>query len=198
MTTYHNPWSESTHRPAANFADWFGPNPRGESEITNPYSGYPRETLALPDAYKGSNLYLTNIMLNLIQEEDLIPTRILLPMRVTQNETSVTWDEFRESTPDRPKKIRPYMSDRPLTTSFFPALTKSWDPKKKTIDPIWIYCFFFRVPKIFGVSIFLRPTPGFRRSDMTRPTCKRPLTRLNFFLTAFLRRLQQHAHGSRS
>lgn len=97
MTTYHNPWSESTHKPAANFSDWFGPNPRGESEITTPYSGYPRETLALPDAYKGSNLYLTNIMLNLIQEEDLVPTRILLPMRVTQNETSVTWDEFRES-----------------------------------------------------------------------------------------------------
>ena len=47
------------------------------------------------------------------------------------------------------------MSGRPLTTSIFPALTNSWNPKKKTVDPIWIYCFFFRVPKIFGVSIFL-------------------------------------------
>lgn len=94
MTTFQNPWPEASVAPAANFADWFGPNPRGEAEITNKYSGYPRETLALPDVYKGSNLYLTNIMLNLIKEEELIPTRILLPMRITQNETSVTWDEF--------------------------------------------------------------------------------------------------------
>lgn len=85
MTTYHNPWSESTNKPAVNFSDWFGPNPRGEAEITNPYSGYPRETLHLPDAYKGHNQYLTNIMINLIQEEDLIPTRILLPIRYVVN-----------------------------------------------------------------------------------------------------------------
>ena len=135
MTTYHNPWSESTHKPAVNFADWFGPNPRGESEITTPYSGYPRETLALPDAYKGSNLYLTNIMLNLIQEEDLVPTRILLPMRVTQNETSVTWDEFREWPTHPLKKIPPvghFTGVRPTTDwLIFPGLPQNQKPPKK-------------------------------------------------------------------
>ena len=75
------------------WGDWFG-EPRGGPVVTNPYSTYPRETLALPDVYKGSNPYLTNVMITIIEDEQLVPTRILLPIRQTQNETSVTWDEF--------------------------------------------------------------------------------------------------------
>ena len=75
------------------WGDWFG-EPRGGPVVTNPYSTYPRETLALPDVYKGSNPYLTNVMITIIEDEQLVPTRILLPIRQTQNETSITWDEF--------------------------------------------------------------------------------------------------------
>lgn len=94
MTTFHHVHPEATTSRDPGWSNWFGPNPRGDSTITNPYSGYPRETLALPDVYKGSNPYLTNIMLTIISDEELVPTRILLPMRTTQNETSITWDEF--------------------------------------------------------------------------------------------------------
>lgn len=94
MTTFIASYPDSSVKRDPGFSDWFGPSPRGESYNTNPYNGYPRETLALPDVYKGSNPYLTNIMLTLITEEELIPTRILLPLRTTQNETSITWDEF--------------------------------------------------------------------------------------------------------
>jgi hypothetical protein len=73
--------------------DWFG-KPRGVPIVTNPYSKYPRETLALPDVYKASNPYLTNVIITIIEDEQLVPTRILLPKRQTQNETSVSWDEF--------------------------------------------------------------------------------------------------------
>ena len=33
-------------------------------------------------------------MIRIISEEELVPTRILLPLRHTEHETSVTWDEF--------------------------------------------------------------------------------------------------------
>ena len=94
MTHFTTMHPDSSTKRGQGFCDFFGPSPRGDPVNTTPYSGYPRETLALPEVYKGSNPYLTNIMLTLITEEELIPTRILLPMRTTQNETSVTWDEF--------------------------------------------------------------------------------------------------------
>jgi hypothetical protein len=93
MTTFFHPGDgQDTSKRALGWADFFGD--RGHTNVTNKYSGYPRETLALPDVYKGSNPYLTNLMLNFISEEELVPTRILLPLRHTEHETSVTWDEF--------------------------------------------------------------------------------------------------------
>jgi hypothetical protein len=62
--------------------------------VTNPYSKYPHETLARPDVYKNSNPYLTNVIITIIEDEQLVPTCILFPKRQTQNETSVSWDEF--------------------------------------------------------------------------------------------------------
>jgi hypothetical protein len=49
-------------------SDWrlFFGEPKGPIE-TNPYGPFRRENFALPDAYRGSNLYLTNIIITLIQ-----------------------------------------------------------------------------------------------------------------------------------
>ena len=94
MTTIQTSVPKESVQTAPNWSDWFGVSPRGEAVVTNPYSTYSRETLALPEVYKGSNPYLTNVMIRIIDDEQLIPTKILLPIRQTQNETSVTWDEF--------------------------------------------------------------------------------------------------------
>jgi len=51
-------------------SDWsqfFGPS-KGPVE-TLPYGAYRRENFALPDAYRGSNLYLTNIIITLVTEQ---------------------------------------------------------------------------------------------------------------------------------
>jgi len=78
---------------APNWEDYFG-CPRGGVLPQNPYASHPRETLTLPEVYKGSNPYLTNVLITIIEEEELVPTRVLLPIRQTQNETTITWDEF--------------------------------------------------------------------------------------------------------
>jgi hypothetical protein len=92
-SNYAPGYPEGSSKRASGFENFFGPT-RGDNTITTPYSAYPRETLALPDVYKGSNPYLTNIILTIISDEQLIPTRILMPIRQTENETSITWDEF--------------------------------------------------------------------------------------------------------
>lgn len=47
---------------------FFGPNPKGPIE-TAPYGSYRRENFALPDAYRGSNAYLTNVIITLVTEQ---------------------------------------------------------------------------------------------------------------------------------
>lgn len=59
----------------------------------NPYSAYGRENWALPDAYKGSVPYMTQLMIHLIADEDLWPTRSVLPIRITESEMEIAWDE---------------------------------------------------------------------------------------------------------
>ena len=95
MTTVipHDTKSTVQNGPGNPWSDFFG-DLSGGNTVVNPMSTYARETLALPDVYKGSNPYLTNVMINIIEDEQLVPTRILLPIRQTQNETSITWDEF--------------------------------------------------------------------------------------------------------
>ena len=48
--------------------DWrlFFGEPKGPIE-TNPYGPFKRENFALPDAYRGPNNYLTNVIITLIQ-----------------------------------------------------------------------------------------------------------------------------------
>jgi len=73
------------------FLPYFGAPPRDFKP--NPYSAYGRENLALPDAYKGSVPYMTQLMIHVIQDEDLWPTKVVLPIRITENEMEVAWDE---------------------------------------------------------------------------------------------------------
>ena len=54
-----------THQP--NWAQFFGPTSRPIE--TAQYGAYRRENWALPDAYRGSNHYLTNIIIQLISEQ---------------------------------------------------------------------------------------------------------------------------------
>lgn len=54
----------------SNQGDWhqfFGPS-KGPIE-TAPYGAYRRENFALPDAYRGSNVYLTNVIITLVTEQ---------------------------------------------------------------------------------------------------------------------------------
>ena len=93
MTTFVNPHHPSaTVKDDCNWQDFFG-EPRGPIN-TDPYSAFPRETLHLPEVYNGNNPYLTNVMLRIIDEEQLVPTKILLPIRQAGNDTSIVWDEF--------------------------------------------------------------------------------------------------------
>lgn len=60
----------------------------------DPYSRFPRETLHLPEVYKGHNPYLTQVMIEFITEEQLTPIRVILPLRETVNESTIVWDEY--------------------------------------------------------------------------------------------------------
>ena len=81
----------------APWTDFFGLPPGGELALKqqiDPYQRYPRETLHLPEVYRGHNPYLTQIMIDFISEEDLTPIRVILPLRETVNESSIVWDEY--------------------------------------------------------------------------------------------------------
>ena len=124
--------------------DWrlFFGEPKGPIE-TNPYGPFKRENFALPDAYRGVNNHLTNVIITLIQvgalppdprplrvgqlpycllslhqpgrcklgsscayhkplppieslvqDEDMWPTRIALPFRLSEGEMEIVWDEI--------------------------------------------------------------------------------------------------------
>jgi hypothetical protein len=75
-----NPWSPYFGEPVREFK-------------LNPYSMYGRENWALPDAYKGSVPYMTTLMIHVIKDEDLWPTRVVLPIRITESEMEIAWDE---------------------------------------------------------------------------------------------------------
>lgn len=46
------------------------------------------------DAYKGPNGYMTQVLIHVIQNEDLWPTKVVLPIRVTESEMEIQWDEY--------------------------------------------------------------------------------------------------------
>lgn len=64
-------------------SDWsafFGPA-KGPIESA-PYGSYRRENFALPDAYRGSNMYLTNVIISLVTDQvgELRSPRTLGPL----------------------------------------------------------------------------------------------------------------------
>jgi hypothetical protein len=76
------------------FSPYFGEPLRDIGKTMNPYSAYGRENYALPDAYKGPNGYMTQILIHVIQNEDLWPTKVVLPIRITESEMEIQWDEY--------------------------------------------------------------------------------------------------------
>ena len=46
------------------------------------------------DAYKGSLPYMTNLIITLVTDEDMWPTKIALPFRLTEGEMEIVWDEI--------------------------------------------------------------------------------------------------------
>ena len=75
--------------------DWsqfFGPG-KGPIE-TAPYGSYRRENFALPDAYRGSNVYLTNVIITLVTDQELWPVKVALPWRLTESEMEISWDQI--------------------------------------------------------------------------------------------------------
>lgn len=75
--------------------NFFGPVAPGKGPLeTNPYGPYRRENFSLPDAYKGSNIYMTNIIIQLITDDDMWPTRVALPFKFSEGEMEIVWDEI--------------------------------------------------------------------------------------------------------
>jgi hypothetical protein len=72
------------------WAQWFGPTTRPVE--TNPYDGYRQATYQMPEAYKGSNSYMTTILIQLIEQEDLWPINYALPFRRDESNITFTWD----------------------------------------------------------------------------------------------------------
>jgi hypothetical protein len=59
------------------------------------HNPYPTSSLSLPEIYKGHNPYLTTILIDLVTEEDTVPTKIILPIREVDNtDLTITWDKF--------------------------------------------------------------------------------------------------------
>jgi hypothetical protein len=80
-TTTPNPWQPYFGEPVREFKG-------------NPYAAYGRENNALPDAYQGSIPYMTQLMIHIIKDEDLWPTKVVCPVRITESEMEVAWDEI--------------------------------------------------------------------------------------------------------
>jgi hypothetical protein len=74
------------------WAQWFGPTNRPIE--TNPYDGYRQATYQMPEAYKGSNSYMTTILIQLIEQEDLWPINYALPFRRDESNITFTWDSI--------------------------------------------------------------------------------------------------------
>ena len=71
---------------------YFGTPPRPLD--LNPYDAMRRENLALPEAYKGHNIYLTQVIIQLVTDDDMWPGTIALPFRVTESQMEIVWDEI--------------------------------------------------------------------------------------------------------
>jgi hypothetical protein len=75
------------------YAEYFGANSKYEREI-NPDDQLSHETYNLPEAYKGSNKHLANVLDFMIRKEDEFYTSKLLPWSYT-DELHVQWEIFR-------------------------------------------------------------------------------------------------------
>ena len=60
-------------------------------------------------------------MLRIIDDEQLVPTKILLPLRQAGDDTSITWDEFHFNNALLGKGSKPPLTPRRFLCLFFSA-----------------------------------------------------------------------------
>lgn len=82
---------EDLSDPGATWLAMLGPPNR---EMTTPEMAYPRHTFDLPDAYKGSNLYLSELVVDLVTEQQAFPVNVCLPWRQYEGGMVIMWDKW--------------------------------------------------------------------------------------------------------
>lgn len=81
---------------AANKLDWthfFGTNP-GYQPPTDYSLSYRNETMNLPQAYHGNNVFLSQLIVNMISMDDQWPIREALPWRKNNLALTISWDKW--------------------------------------------------------------------------------------------------------
>lgn len=88
----HGPVTTTLHDNGDNaqWASYFGLPKREIAK--DPYMQYGRENYDLPEAYKGSNLYLDLLVIYQIKLSDMYAITQLLPMKMVEDTMSVSWD----------------------------------------------------------------------------------------------------------
>jgi hypothetical protein len=119
-TTAANPWSPYFGEPIREFKG-------------NPYAAYGRENWALPDAYSGSVPYMTQLMIHIIAEEDLWPTKVVAPIRITESEMEVSFFAFARCARSRTKLNPP----RRWLGTRLSSTTTCWRPCPRRASPDW-------------------------------------------------------------
>jgi hypothetical protein len=59
-----------------------------------PEDSFDRENYQLPDAYRGSNSYISRLIIRKIQQTERFPTTVMFPLQEHSNSMSVAWDSF--------------------------------------------------------------------------------------------------------
>lgn len=62
--------------------------------LVDPEDSYDKEHLDLPDAYEGKNLRMRNILIDMIQESELYPIRVLFPLQRNEDSMTIQWDTW--------------------------------------------------------------------------------------------------------
>lgn len=62
--------------------------------LIDPEDSYDKEHLDLPDAYEGKNLRMRNILIDMIQESELYPIRVLFPLQRNEDSMTIQWDTW--------------------------------------------------------------------------------------------------------
>lgn len=72
---------------------FFGqPTDPSKLDTTSTYDEYEVETYDLPDAYRGPNRFLRQLVIDIIKDADVFPIRSIAPLKREENNMEVAWD----------------------------------------------------------------------------------------------------------